>query len=62
MGDTPHFAALLEKSKAGVYFHESTMLPGRGGQSGSCGEVKLTEITVDVLEAAIANTITKIFK
>jgi hypothetical protein len=61
-GNSPHFAVHLEKSKGSVYFHESTMLPNRGGHSGSCGEVKLTELTADMLEAAIASTIAKTFK
>lgn len=58
----PHFAVMLEKSKGGVIFHESTIFPGRGGTSGSCGEVKLSELTADVLEAAIAKTLAKTFK
>jgi hypothetical protein len=59
--NVPHFSVHLQKAKGTVYFHESTMLPSRGGHAGSCGEAKLSDVTTELLETAIAATLTKTF-
>lgn len=60
--ERPHFAVILNKADSSVYFHESTMMPGQGGMAGGCGTARLDEITGDLIEAKIAETLGKIFK
>ncbi|MDE2135492.1 MAG: hypothetical protein KGJ49_12965 [Alphaproteobacteria bacterium] len=57
----PGFSVICEKSRGTVLFHESTSSPGRGGHSGPAGEVKISELTKELLQERILKVIAEIF-
>lgn len=61
-GQHPHFAVYCDHSKGSVTFHESTMMPRSGGYSGSCGKATLDQLTIDMLQTKMLETITKALK
>lgn len=58
----PKFTVTLDKRTSEVSFHESTILPNKGGQTGGCGGCKLEALTSDLIETALAKTIQKTFR
>lgn len=60
--DYPYFSVICEKASNKVRFHESTMSPGRGGQSGSVGDATLDGVTAQLLQEKLLNLIRAVFK
>jgi hypothetical protein len=58
----PAFTVFFEKHAQKVRFHESTVVPGRGGQAGPAGEASLDEVTVDLIHTKILHVLTEAFK
>lgn len=48
--DVPHVAIIANSHSDDVYVHQSTMMPGRGGQAGSEGKYTLDSITADLVQ------------
>lgn len=57
--DYPHFGFILEREK--VIMHQSTIGPGRGGSGGSIGDVRVDEITPELVEEKLLAFIQKLF-
>ena len=53
----PHIAFFVNPSKNTVLVHESAMMPGIGGPSGTAGEYSLDDITGEVVEKHIVSVL-----
>jgi hypothetical protein len=55
----PHVAMLAHPSKNTVLVHESAMMPGVGGDSGTAAEYALAAITPDIVEKHVVNVLSR---
>ena len=58
---TPSISFIATKYKKIIWGHRSTMMPGRGGSSGSFGEFNPAEIQRDMVEREIFVLLEKVF-
>lgn len=54
------WSARGDKRKLKVWFHQRTMGPGRGGMAGATGEFPLSDVTRELVQAAVAKILTEI--
>ena len=55
----PHIAFFVSPSKNTVLVHESAMMPGVGGPSGTAGEYALDDITAEVVSKHIVSVLAR---
>jgi hypothetical protein len=55
----PNFAFILDREKVGMY--QSTIGPGRGGSGGSIGDVRVDDITPELVEEKLLAFVQKLF-
>lgn len=60
--DYPHVWAVHSRGSAGVGFPTSTIMPGRGGSSGSGAGALLSEVTAEMVQGYIANVLSRVLK
>lgn len=60
--ELPHLALHPDKHRQVVDLHQSTMAPGRGGQSSGIGSVKLEQITEEFLEQKLLALLREVLK
>ncbi len=58
----PGFSVICDKNQELVFFHESTMSPGRGGHAGGAGQATLPEVTKDLIQEKISNVLSEVFR
>jgi hypothetical protein len=60
--EMPFLSVIAQKERQNVRFHESTMVPGRGGASGPAGETSLAEITPQLIQEKILKVVSDVFR
>lgn len=60
--EMPHIAFWPDKHKGIVDVYQSTIGPGRGGQGGSIGSVRLDQLTGDFLEERVLSLVREVLK
>jgi hypothetical protein len=60
--DYPAFTVICDKYKQNVLFHQRTMMPGKGGMSGSTGEASLADVTSEQIQTQILDVLAKAFE
>lgn len=55
--DTPRISFWADSHKPEISVHECTMMPGRGGSSGSYGKYTLDQITAEIVEQHVVKVL-----
>jgi hypothetical protein len=59
--EQPHLAISANKSAKRAHFHENTVHPGAGGQSGGAGDYPLDQVTEDLIHEKALALVRKVF-
>jgi hypothetical protein len=60
--DCPGLEVVADRHAHRVRFQESTMIPTRGGHSGSAGEAPLDDVTPELIQEKILKVVAEVFR